>query len=122
MDRLVPGRPLLNIHRDTAPEVEAHRGGRTPGGRATEDHGNAGQAHHTDKSNFAAAVRSLAANHNRARRNPKPAGSLPVAQHSSREELALEGLALECHRGKPQPAGAELGRRGTAGKPPGLER
>lgn len=122
MDQLVPGRPLLNSRRGTAPEVEAHQDGHKPEGRATVDQSSADQVRRSDTSNFLAAVRSLAANHSHARRrSAKPAGSLEVAQRRSLEESAPEELALEYHRDKPQPAGADLGRWSTAGKQLGLE-
>ena len=115
MDQLAPGRPLVSMDQDRTLEVEAHREGRTPGGRATVDQGNAGRVRRTGQNNVVA-VCSLAAKHNRAHRSAKLAGSLRVAKHR-----LLEGLALECHTGKPQPA-AELVRRDTAGGPLGLER
>ncbi len=118
MDWLDPGRPLVSMDQDSAVEVEAHREGRIPGGRATADLGNADRARRTDQSNvLVLAVCSLAAKHNRAGRSAKPAGSLPVARHRP-----LEGLALECHTGKPQPPAVELMRRDFAGKPLDLER
>ena len=116
MDQLDPGRPLVSMDRDRTPEVEAHREGRTPGGRATVDQGNAGRARRTGQNNVVA-VCSLAAKHNRAHRSAKLAGSLRVAQRRP-----LEGLAVEHHTGKPQPAAVELARRDTAGRPLGLER
>src|SRR5215472_6399031 len=111
MDQLDPGRPLVSKDRDRALEVEAHREGCTPGGRATVDQGNAGRARRPGPSTVVA-VCSPAAKHNRAHRSAKLAGSLWVAQHRP-----LEGLALERHAGKPQPAAAEQVRRDTAGRP-----
>jgi hypothetical protein len=113
MDPVDPGRPLVSMDWDSAPVAEAHGEGHTPGGRATVDQSNADRARRTDQSSVLAALRSLAANHNHARRSAKPAGSLRVAQHR-----LLEGVALECH--KPQAVAAELVRR--EGKPLGLER
>jgi hypothetical protein len=106
MDQLDPGRPLVSKDRDRALEVEAHQEGRTPGGRATVDQGNAGRARRTGPSTVVA-VCSPAAKHNRAHRSAKLAGSLWVAQHRP----------LERHAGKPQPAAAEQVRRDTAGRP-----
>jgi len=116
MDQLDPGRPLVSMDRDRTPEVEVPREGRTPGGRATVDQGNADRARRAVLSTVVA-VCSLAAKHNRAHRSAKLAGSLGVAQHRP-----LEGLALEGHTGNPQPAAAEMVRRDTAGRPLGLER
>jgi hypothetical protein len=116
MDPLDPGRRLVSMDRDNALEVEVHQEGRTPGGRATVDQGNADRARRTGQSTVLG-VCSPAANRNRAHRSAKRAGSLQVAHHRP-----WEGLALECHTGKPQPAAAELVRRGTAGELPGLER
>ena len=116
MDQLAPGRPLVSMDQDRTLEVEAHREGRTPGGRATVDQGNAGRARRTGQSNVVA-VCSPAAKHNRAHRSAKLAGSLRVAKHRP-----LEGLALECHTGKPQPGAAKLVRRDSTGRPLGLER
>ena len=104
------------MDRDRALAVEAHREGRTPGGRATVDPGNADRARRTDQSTVEA-VCSPAAKHNRAHRSAKLAGSLRVSQHR-----LLEGLAVEHHTGKPQPAAVELARRDTVGRPLGLER
>ena len=116
MDQLDPGRPLVSMDRDRTPEVEAHREGRPPGGRATVDQGNAGRACRTGQNNVVA-VCSLAAKHNRAHRSAKLADSLRVAQHRP-----LERLAPERHTGKPQPAAAKLVRRDSTGRPLGLER
>ena len=116
MDQLDPGRPLVSMDRDRTLEVEAHREGRTPGGRVTVDQGNAGRARHTDQSTDVA-VCSPAANHNRAHRSAKLAGSLWAVQHRP-----LEGLAQERHTGKPRPAAAKLLRRDSTGRPLGLER
>jgi hypothetical protein len=117
MDPLEPGRLLVSMDRDSAPEVEAHGEGHIPAGQATVDQGNADRARCTDQSSVLAALSSLAANHNRSRRSAKLAGSLREAQHRP-----LEGLALECHTGKPQPAAAKLVRRDSTGRPLGLER
>ena len=122
MDQLDPGRPLLNRDRNSIPEAEAHRDGRTLGGSATVDQGNADRARRTDQRNVVAAVRTLGANHNRARRSAKSAGSLQAAQHRPLGGLALEGLAPERHTDRRQSAGAELVRLGTGGKPLSLAR
>ena len=90
MDQLDPGRPLVSMDRDRTPEVEVPREGRTPGGRATVDQGNADRARRAVLSTVVA-VCSLAAKHNRAHRSAKLAGSLGVAQHRPLEGLALEG-------------------------------
>jgi hypothetical protein len=116
MDPLDPGRPLVSMDQDSAPEAEAYWEVHTPGGRATVDQGNADRARRTAQSTVLGAC-SPAANRNRADRSAKRAGSLQVAQHRP-----WEGLALECHTGKPQPTAAELVRRGPAGELPGLER
>ncbi len=116
MDPLDPGRPPVSMDRDRPPEAEAYRDAHIPGGRATVAQRNADWARRPDQSNVLA-VCSLAAKHNRAHRSAKRAGSLRVAQHQP-----LEGLSLECHTGKRQPAAAELVRRDTAGEPLGLER
>jgi hypothetical protein len=107
MDPLDPGRSLVSMDQD--PGAEAYREAHTPVGPATVDQGSADRARRTDQSNVLEAVRSLIANHNRARRSAKPAGSLPVAEHR-----LLERLVLECHTGKPLPAAMELVRRDTA--------
>jgi len=96
------------MDRDCALEVEAHREGRTPGGRATVDPGNADRARRTDQSTVEA-VCSPAAKHNRAHRSAKLADSMRVAQHRP-----LVELAVECHTGKAQLEGAELPRLGIA--------
>ena len=108
MDQLDPGRPLVSKDRDRALEVEAHQEGRTPGGRATVDQGNAGRARRTGPSTVVA-VCSPAAKHNRAHCSAKLAGSWPVVL-----DRPLVELAVECHTGKAQLEGAELPRLGTA--------
>jgi len=108
MDQLVPGRPLVSMDRDRALEVEAHREGRTPGGRTTVDPGNADRARRTDQSTVEA-VSSPAAKHNRAHRSAKLVGSLRVVQ-----TRPLVELAVECHTGKAQLEAAELPRLGIA--------
>ena len=105
MDPLEPGRLLVSMDRDSAPEVEAHGEGHIPAGQATVDQGNADRARCTDQSSVLAALSSLAANHKRSRRSAKLARSLRVAQYRP-----LVELAVECHTGKAQPAGAELSR------------
>lgn len=112
-----PDTLLASMVRDNAPEVEGHQEGHIPGGRANVDQGTADRARRSVQSNILAVVRSLAANHNRARRNAKPAGSLRVAQYQP-----SGSVVAECHTGKAPWAGSELVRRGTAGKPLGLER
>jgi hypothetical protein len=102
MDPLEPGKLLVSMDRDSAPEVEAHGEGHTPAGRATVDQGNADRARRTDQSSVLAALRSVAA-------SAKRAGSLRVAQHRPWVELAVE-----CHTGKAQLEGAELPRLGIA--------
>ena len=46
MDPLEPGRLLVSMDRDSAPEVEAHGEGHIPAGQATVDQGNADRARH----------------------------------------------------------------------------
>lgn len=85
----------------------------TPGDRATRREGTPD----TDLSNALAAVRNLAANRNRAPRSARSVGTQRVARYPPGELLAVR-----CHTGEPQPAGAELLRYCTAETPLAPER
>ena len=101
---------------DRAPEPVKDREWSTAAGRATQGEGKSDRARRTDLNNALAAVRSLAANRNRARRSAKSVDTPRVAQHQPWEQLAAQHHTTELQR-----AVAELLRLGTAEPPSALE-